>query len=155
MSRNWIVAQMGCRADGISRYWSVAHLKSRANGMSRNWNVAQMRYRAKNVAQMMWTPPINENSTFKTKPRFTECYTCFGRETKTRYVFWLFFKIGLRSTMSFKRSRRELSTDVAENRSILKNKGVVRILVIFQDIPVFSHISQKVSARAFHWCGWT
>jgi len=28
--------------------------------------------------------------------------------------------------------------------------GVVRILVIFQDRPMFSHIIQKVSARAFH-----
>jgi len=33
-------------------------------------------------------------------------------------------------------SRRELSIDVAEHRSILKNKGVTRILVIFQDRPV-------------------
>ena len=33
--------------------------------------------------------------------------------------------------------------------------GVVRILVVFffQDMPVFSHIIQKVSTRAFHWCG--
>jgi len=39
--------------------------------------------------------------------------------------------------------------NVAEHRSILKNKGVVRILVIFQDRPMFRHIIQKVSARAF------
>ena len=37
------------------------------------------------------------------------------------YVFWLFFKIGACSGISFKRSRRELSIDVAEHRSILKN----------------------------------
>jgi len=37
---------------------------------------------------------------------------------------------------------------VAEHRSILKNKRVVRILVIFEDRPMFSHIIQKVSARA-------
>jgi len=37
------------------------------------------------------------------------------------YVFWLFFKIGLCSAISFERSRRELSIDVAERRSILKN----------------------------------
>jgi len=37
------------------------------------------------------------------------------------YVFWLFFQIGLCSAMSFKRSRRELSIDVAEHRSMLKN----------------------------------
>jgi len=71
------------------------------------------------------------------------------------YVFRLFFKMGLCSAISFKRSRRELSIDVAEHRSILKNKGVERILVIFQDRPMFSHIIRKVSARAFHWCGWT
>jgi len=65
------------------------------------------------------------------------------------------FKIDLSSAISFKRSRRELSIDVAEHRSTLKNKGVMRIMVIFQDRPMFSHIIQKVSARAFHWCGWT
>jgi len=32
---------------------------------------------------------------------------------------------------------------MAEHRSILKSKGVVRILVIFQDRPVFSHIIRK------------
>ena len=37
------------------------------------------------------------------------------------YVFWLFFKLGLCLTISFKRSRRELSIDVAEHRSTLKN----------------------------------
>ena len=66
------------------------------------------------------------------------------------YVFWLFFKIDLCSAISFKRSRRELSIDVAEHKSMSKNKGVVRILVIFQDKPMFSHIIRKVSARAFH-----
>ena len=51
-------------------------------------------------------------------------------------MFWLFFKIEQCSAISFKRSRRELSIDVAEHRSILKSKGVVRILVIFQDRPI-------------------
>ena len=37
------------------------------------------------------------------------------------YVFWLFFKIGLCSAISFKRSQRELSIDVAEHTSMLKN----------------------------------
>jgi len=37
------------------------------------------------------------------------------------YVFWLFFKIDMCSATPFKRSRRELSIDVAEHRSILKN----------------------------------
>jgi len=65
-------------------------------------------------------------------------------------MFWLFFKIDLFSATSFKRSRRELSIDMAEHRSILKNREVVRILGIFQGRPMFSHIIQKVSARAFH-----
>ena len=52
--------------------------------------------------------------------------------------------------VSFERSRRELSIDVAEHRSILKKKRVTRILVIVQGRPMFSHIIQKGSARAFH-----
>jgi len=70
-------------------------------------------------------------------------------------VFQLFFEIDLCSAISFKRSRREFLIDVAEHWSISKNKGQMRILVIFQDRPMFSHIIQKVSARVFHWCGWT
>jgi len=77
-----------------------------------------------------------------------------GVQTKRGwYVFWLFFKIALCSDVSFNRSRRELSNDVAEHWSILKNKGVVRILVIFQDSPMFRHIIQTVSVIGFHWCG--
>jgi len=56
------------------------------------------------------------------------------------FVFWLFFKTGLCSAISFKRSRRELSIDVAEYSSILRNNGAMRILVIFQDRPTFSQI---------------
>ena len=37
------------------------------------------------------------------------------------YVFSLFFKICLSSSISFRRSRRELSIDVAEHKSMLKN----------------------------------
>ena len=70
-------------------------------------------------------------------------------------VIWLVFKIGQRSAISFKRSRRELSCDVAEHRSILKNDGVMRNLVSLRDMPTFSRNSQKVSARAFQWCGST
>jgi len=33
--------------------------------------------------------------------------------------------------------------------------GVVRNLVILQDGRMFSHIIKRVSARAFHWYGWT
>jgi len=45
-----------------------------------------------------------------------------GVKPKRRwYVFRLFFKIGLCSAISFKRSRWELSIDVAEHRSVWKN----------------------------------
>jgi len=72
-----------------------------------------------------------------------------------RYVFGLFFEIGRSSVISFKKFRRELSIDAAEHKSTSKNKGVVRILIIFLDRPMFSHVIRKVSARASHWCGWT
>ena len=73
-----------------------------------------------------------------------------SREEK--YVFWFFFKIGLRlcSAISFKRSRQQLSIDVAEHRSISKNKGGTRKLVIIRDTPMFSHIIEKVWATAFY-----
>ena len=74
---------------------------------------------------------------------------------REQWKFWLFFKIGLCSAISLKRSERELSIDVTEHSSILKNKGAMRVLVIFKDRSMFCHIIQKVSARAFHWCGWT
>jgi len=50
---------------------------------------------------------------------------------RERCVFWVFFKVGLCSAVSFKRSRRVLSIDVAEHRSILKNKGKMRIFCYF------------------------
>jgi len=65
-------------------------------------------------------------------------------------IIQLFSKIDLYSATSFKRSWQELSIDVTEHGSILKNEGVKRISVIFHDRPVFSHIIQEVSARAFH-----
>jgi len=67
-----------------------------------------------------------------------------------RGLFWSFFKIAPCSAISLKRSRRDLSIDVAEHRSTFENKGVMRILVKFQDRPMFSHIIEKISARAFH-----
>jgi len=48
--------------------------------------------------------------------------------------------------MCFERVRRELSIDVVEHRSILKNKGVGRILAIFQDEPMIRYNSE---ARAY------
>ena len=47
MSRNWKVAQMGCRAVEKSRNWDVAQIGYHAVEMSRNWDVAQI-----DVAQM-------------------------------------------------------------------------------------------------------
>jgi len=64
-------------------------------------------------------------------------------------VLRLFFKIELCSAISIKRSRRELSIDVTESRSILKNKVIMRTLVTFQDRPAFSHINGKLSPRPF------
>jgi len=61
-------------------------------------------------------------------------------------VNWLIFKIGLCSAMSFEMSRRELSIDVAQHRSTLKNKEVVRILGIFK-IDQRSTIPFKRSRR--------
>jgi len=76
-------------------------------------------------SQLTWYNSVSSSYTVKTKPRFGECYTCFGCETKTgveRRVF-LFFKIRLCSAIpvSLKRSRRELSIGMAENRSTLKD----------------------------------
>ena len=90
----------------------------------------------------------------KTKNLLRVCYTSLGREPKTGVEGILaIFKIGLCSAISFERSRRKLSIDVTQHRSILKNKGEMRILVIFQNKPMFSHIIRKVSAKAFHICG--
>ena len=68
-------------------------------------------------------------------------------------VLWSFFKIYPCSAISFQRSPRELSIYVAEHMSTYENKEVVRILVIFQDISMFSHIILKVSAITSHLCG--
>jgi len=61
------------------------------------------------------------------------------------YVFWLFFKMGLFSALSFKRSRRELSIDVAEPRSP-ENKGVC-VFWLFFKIGQCSGISFKRSRQ--------
>ena len=57
------------------------------------------------------------------------------------------------SATSFKRSRRERTIVVAEHRSMLKINGLMCIFVTFQERLMFSHIIQRVSARAFHRCG--
>jgi len=61
--------------------------------------------------------------TVKIKPRFVNAILVPVLGVKPKrgwYVFWLFFKMEQCSAISFKRSRRELSIDVAEHRSMLK-----------------------------------
>jgi len=64
--------------------------------------------------------PRHIGYTLKTKTRFVECYTCFGcATTKTEiYRILVIFKICLRSPILFKRSRRELSIDMAEHTGL-------------------------------------
>jgi len=47
--------------------------------------------------------------------------TGLSLKIKEKCVFWSFFKIDICSATSFKRSRRELSIDMAEHRFILEN----------------------------------
>jgi len=82
--------------------------------MSRNYDSRVI------LIQYPTIPNVIAQYTVKTKTLFGECFTYFGCETKTMWnVFRLFFKIGLCSAISFKRSRRELSIDVAEHRPML------------------------------------
>jgi len=75
--------------------------------LSLHWNISE-------------SSPYNIRSKNKT-PFWGNAIPVFGVETKrVWYVFWLFFRIGLCSAISFIRSRRELSIDVAEHRSTLK-----------------------------------
>jgi len=65
---------------------------------------------------------VSPGNTVKIKPRFGECYTCFGCETETGVVRMLvIFQDRVCSAISFKRSRRELPIDVAEHTSTLKS----------------------------------
>jgi len=82
-------------------------------------------YKIFNVFSNLVSFSIGVHSKNKYCTRFGECYTCYGRETKTgTHIFWLFPKIGLYSAISwhaFETSRRELSIDMAEHRSMLEN----------------------------------
>jgi len=90
-------------------------------------------------------------NTVKTNPVLGNATSVLGEKSNRGGThFAHFFKMDPCSAMSIKRTRRELSIDVAEHSSILKGKGVTRILVIFQDRPMFSLIIEKVLARAFH-----
>jgi len=50
-------------------------------------------------------------------------------------------------------SRRDLSNDMAEQKSILKNKNNQNTpyTLIFHDINMVSHINGKLSPRPFEW----
>jgi len=108
--------------------------------------------------------PIHPAASLTTSPqelhrqnetRASRSSSLFWRENKTGAVrILIIFQDKLCLTISFERFRRELySINVAELMSISKNRGVKRISVIFQDIPMLSHIIQRISARAFHGCG--
>jgi len=61
-------------------------------------------------------------SLLKQKPFLENSIPVLGMKPKRRwYEFCLFFKVDRCSAISFKRSRRELSIDMAEHRPMLKN----------------------------------
>ena len=62
-------------------------------------------------------------SLLKQNTRFRECYThVLGVQLNRRkYVFWLFYNIGLCSATSMESSRRDLLNDTADHESTLKN----------------------------------
>lgn len=69
-------------------------------------------------------------------------------------VYWHF--VFPRDLMRFLHSKNKTPFRKMLNLFLVWNQsGGARILVILQDLPMFSHILQKVSARALHWCGWT
>jgi len=96
-------------------------------------------------------------SLLKQNTRFRECYThVLGVQLNRRkYVFWLFYNIGLCSATSMESSRRDLLNVMAEHRSIFKNSQNTHNSFIFLDRPMFSHINGKLSLRPFKWYGWT
>ena len=49
---------------------------------------------------------------------------------QNKSVIWLFFKINLSTTISMKRSRRELSIDILIHRGIFKNNQITLFLGI-------------------------
>ena len=67
-------------------------------------------FTVKRVAEMM-------NATVKQSSVLGNAIPVLGVKPKREwYVFWVFFQIGLCSAILFKRSRRELSIDVAQHR---------------------------------------
>jgi len=86
-------------------------------------NGKQNTKKANKIGESVFEPGLgfDEHSKNKTPVSGNAIPVLGVKPKRGRYVFWLFFKIGLCSAISFKRSRRELSIDVAEHRSTLKN----------------------------------
>ena len=83
------------------------------------------------------------------------CFRCYG------YLGYFFLNLGKGSFRRDFSGRLNHSKNKTPYRGIMlylfgceTKTGVVCVLVIFQDRPMFSHIIKKVLARAFHWCGW-
>jgi len=68
------------------------------------------------------------------------------------YVFWLFFMIDPCSATSFKRSRRELSINVAEDRSILKNIAKIRSIPSYVSRP--KQVANSLKRVFRFYCVW-
>jgi len=66
----------------------------------------------------------------------------------------LLFETKICSATSMECFCRDLLNDMADHGLSLKNNQNTHYSLIFRDEIMFSHIIQKVSARAFHWCGW-
>ena len=77
---------------------------------------------AKQVIRQLTKSMQPGTSQWKRNPRFGECYTCFGCETKNGGgAYFDYFSRQACLAISLNRSRRELSIDVAEHRSTMKN----------------------------------
>ena len=100
-----------------------------------------------------WTPYTSRQKSLRCNENtsFREFLRVLGKKIKRGAFFDIFQdRTTLRSAISFKRSRRELSIDVAEHKHILKNKGVVHILVVSRDRTMFKriiHIGLRISCR--------
>jgi len=99
----------------------------------------------------------SKESTVQTKVLFQVDHAFLGCKTKTGVlrILIVFQDRSLFSNMILKISARAFhSVWNTEHRSILNNKGVMRILDSFEGRPMSSHVIQiMVSMRAFYSCG--
>jgi len=80
-------------------------------------------------------------------------YHVLGVKPKRGYVFWLFFKIGLLSAISFERSRRELSIDVAQHMPMFRyyqNTRYPRFSLIPETGIAFPKRGSRFYCKVFH-----